>query len=450
MTPRRAVAFLVLIVAVVFAAYTVVARLAMSWDMTAEGSASLSDETKRVLGSVDRRLEITAFFTREQPGRVEAATLLSRYRDENRRITFRVLDPSLAAGEMERLGIEETGSAAVVDASDDDNVEIAPYTIEIDVTSAIARLLRDVEGTVCFSTGHGERAISDESLDGLSEAAALLRNNGYRPRSVDLVTQRSQIARCDAIVVAAPTNRIDRDVRTRLARHLRRGGKVMLLGDPRVDADLTPLAERWGIRFVDGIVLEGDAASHLPRDVTAPIVSRYGGGNAAVRGLGPTFFPVAMAVEGRGRKGDPALTVAEIAFTSRLGYLDRDDVGSFDEDVDVEGPVALAAAADKSEVLDAGTSRARIRRTRVLAFGDVDFASNGFLSEGANARLFVQSIDWLTQPEDLVTAVPTFPQVRELELTQARSRYMLFLMAGVVPGLFVLAGGFVWVLRRSR
>ena len=450
MSPRRALSLIVLAVVVAFSTYAFIARAAVSWDVTAEGSATLSDETKRVLRSIDERIEITAFFGRESPGRVEAATLLSRYRGANRRITFRILDPALAPGEMQRLGIEETGSAAVHRASDDEDVEIAPYTIEIDLTSAIARLLRDVQGTVCFSDGHGERATDNESLDGLSQAVALLKDNGYRTRTIDLLTRAAQLRRCDAVVVAAPTNRIDSGARRRVVRHLRGGGKILLLADPRAETDLTPLAKRWGITLLDGLVLEADDASHLPGDVTAPIVSRYAGDSAVVRGLGPTFFPGAMGVEGKPQKGDPGLAVAEIAHTSRLGYLDRDDVGSFDEDVDVEGPVALAAAADDSEVTQPGTARAGIRRTRLLAFGDVDFATNGFISEGANATLLVQSIDWLTQPEDLVTAVPNFPTVRELELTQARSRYMLFLTAGVVPGLFVIAGGFVWVLRRSR
>jgi ABC-type uncharacterized transport system involved in gliding motility auxiliary subunit len=89
-------------------------------------------------------------------------------------------------------------------------------------------------------------------------------------------------------------------------------------------------------------------------------------------------------------------------------------------------------------------------RTLVIAFGDVDFASNAFFSEASNAKLFIQAIDWLTQPEDLVTAVPNFPKVRELKLTQARNRYMLVLTAGIVPGLFLIAGAMVWVLRRGR
>ena len=86
----------------------------------------------------------------------------------------------------------------------------------------------------------------------------------------------------------------------------------------------------------------------------------------------------------------------------------------------------------------------------MLAWGDVHFATDAFITDGSNARLWVQGIDWLTQPEDLVTAVPNFPKLRELDLTAARSRYMLFLTAGVVPGLFVIAGALVWALRRGR
>jgi hypothetical protein len=231
--------------------------------------------------------------------------------------------------------------------------------------------------------------------------------------------------------------------------YLRATGKVFLMADPDADGDLTPIGKPWGIRFVRGVVLEGDEGSHLPSDVTAPIVSRYAGASPAVRGLGPTYFPRAMGVDARGT-GDPGLTVAEVAFTSRLGYLDRGKLSSFDPKVDVAGPVALGAAADRSEVERPGTMKARIRRTRILAWGDVDFATNAFIGDAANARLFLQGIDWLTQPEDLVTAVPNFPKVRELKLTQARSRYLLVLNAGLIPGLFLIAGAFVWVVRRGR
>jgi ABC-type uncharacterized transport system involved in gliding motility auxiliary subunit len=448
MKPRVLVGAFALFVAAVVGANARVGRAHVEWDLTAERSASLSPETLRVLRDVDRRIEITAFFPRDAVGRVEAATLLSRYRKANRRVTFRILDPQLVPGEARRLGVEQIGSAAVQEVSRPKKVEIAQYTIEIDVTSAIARLVRNVHSSVCFTSGHGERGVTDTTAAGLSRGAELLKDNGYRVRSVDLLALR-KIPRCDALVVAAPTSSLGKRTSGLIRAYLRVAGKAFLMADPDADGDLTPVGKHWGIRFVRGVVLEGDQGSHLPSDVTAPIVSRYSGASPAVRGLGPTYFPRAMGVDARGTR-DPGLSVAAIAYTSRLGYLDRSKLTSFEPKVDQPGPVALGAAADRSSVERPGSAKARIQRTRILAWGDVDFATNAFIGDASNARLLLQGVDWLTQPEELVTAVPNFPKVRELKFTQARSRYLLMLSAGVIPGLFLIAGAFVWVLRRGR
>jgi hypothetical protein len=328
-------------------------------------------------------------------------------------------------------------------------VEVAQYTIEIDVTSAIARLLRDVEGTVCFEEGHGEHGIADASEDGLSQAAELLRSNGYEVDTIDLLARSDVDDGCDAVVVAAAKTKFGSRARRALTRFLDSSGKLLVLADPDADADLTAVTRRWGIRFLGGVVVEGDEGAHLPQDLTAPIVTRYAGGSSVVRGLGPTFFPRTMGISAKGTD-DTGLTVTELARTSDVSYLDRNDFEDFDPKVDADGPVVIGASADDSTVERPGTERARIVRTRILAWGDVDFATNGFVTDGDNASLWVQGIDWLTQPEDLVTAVPRFPKLRELDLTAARSRYVLFLTAGVVPGLFLIAGAMVWVIRRSR
>ncbi len=449
MTPRRALLGLAALLVVVIGVNIGIGRLGRAWDLTAEGSASLSEETLRVLREVDRRIDIVAFFPRDAVGRVEASTLLSRYRRANRRVTFRVLDPKLAPGEAQRLGIQEVGSAAVRLVGDRERIEIAQYTIEIDVTSAIARSIRDVDATVCFTTGHGERAHDDAGATGMSEAAAVLARNGYEVRSIDLLATPRVPRRCAAVVVAAAASSLGDEAAAALSDYLAGAGKAFFLADPDAEGDLTPVVREWGIRFRRGILFERDPDAHLPDDPTAPIVTRYAGGSPAVRGLGPTFYPRAMSVQARDT-GDPGLSVSEVAMASEGSYLDREDLDRFDPDVDTEGPVAVGVAADRSEVRRPGTERASIRRTRILAWSDVDFVTNSFIADAANARLWIQGIDWLTQPEDLVTAVPAFPKVRELELTEARSRYLLGLTAGVIPGLFLIAGAFVWVIRRAK
>ena len=164
-----------------------IARVRAQWDLTAEGSATLSEQTRRVLDEVDRRIEITAFFPRDALGRVEAATLLARYRRGEP--PDHLPDPRsrLAPGEAQRLGVQEIGSAAVQDRGDRERIEIAQYTIEIDVTSAIARLVRGVDATVCFTTGHGERRARRPIRTDSPRRRRCCARNGYARESIDLL-----------------------------------------------------------------------------------------------------------------------------------------------------------------------------------------------------------------------------------------------------------------------
>lgn len=437
----------VVVVLAVAALNVLTTRTRLEWDLTAERSATLSDATRRVLRRVDRPLRVTAFFGRDEPGRVEAVTLLSRYRKANRRVSFRVLDPAQAPGEARRLGIVASGSAGLHMSG---RTEVAQDAIEIDITSAIARLLRDASGTVCFTTGHGERAVADRSPRGMSIAARMLRDNGYHVLDADLLVEPVPPSGCDALVLASPESSPGEPALTALHRYLGGAGKLLVMMDPESAVDPSPLTEPFGIGFARGIVLEGDPGSRLRDDPTAPIVSRFFAANPAVRGLPPTYHPGAQAVVVRD-PDRPSLSVAALAETTSRAYLERDPGGevAFDPAVDLAGPVTLGAAADDSRVEEIRGSPA-IRRTRIVAWGDVDFASNAFLTDGGNARLLLQSIDWLTQPEPLIGAVPTFPSVRELRLTEARLRYVAFVTAGFVPGLFLLAGALVWALRRGR
>ena len=86
----------------------------------------------------------------------------------------------------------------------------------------------------------------------------------------------------------------------------------------------------------------------------------------------------------------------------------------------------------------------------VLGRRDVDFATNKFIGTGGNARLFLQAMDWATTREDLVPLNANIPAYRPLDLTAARTRYARVLSMGVVPGLFLLAGAWVWAIRRRR
>lgn len=119
------------------------------------------------------------------------------------------------------------------------------------------------------------------------------------------------------------------------------------------------------------------------------------------------------------------------------------------------GPVVLAGAADRSEIGTTGETRLEeggpsVNRTRLLVYADAQWATNGFIGQLANSRLFANGLNWLAGEEDLVAIPGVDPDLRRLTLTAGRRRQMAIGAIGAVPALALGAGAAVWLRRRKR
>lgn len=411
-------------------------------DLTAEHSLTLSTETKRVLARVTHKVKITAALFRTDPDRTPAAALLSRYQRQNRLISYRIVDPGEVPATVIELGIDPAAGGVALQSGD--HTEVTGLVTEQDLTAAIARLLRGRAPTLCATTGHGELDTTAHTTDGLGRAAALLVSNGYRVQPLDLLHETSVPSACSALLVARPTAALG-PAADAIAAYLRGGGRAVVLADPESNVDLGGVLAPYGMRIERGIVLEGSSDNHLPDDPLSPIVRIYGTLHPITRRLAPSVFP---AVEGITVHADPAagLSVTPLAQTTKDSFLERKPATPhFDEGEDIAGPVTIAAAADRS-VLEGST----IQRSRVVVFGDADFATDSAIDQGGNSRLFVQATDWAALEGDLVAVSSNVALLRPLDFTEARARYAQILMAGIVPALFLVAGGLVWAVRRNR
>lgn len=414
------------------------------WDLTEDDTNTLTDQTLGVLDALERDVEIKVFLRRDEPGRIEAAALLNRYSRRQPRIDFEVLDPDEAPGEVRRVGVDPIfGGAAVVAGTE---TELAPTVTEQDLTAALARIVRGRSATVCFLTGLGELDATSTAVGGLSEARGALVDNGYDVTSVDLLVDGAIPSTCDAAVLARPTVEPEAALDA-LATWLDADGKLLVLTDPSESVELASLLGPYGLGVDRGVVFEADPEVTVVDDPTTPIIRTYSSAHPVVQRLAPTLFPGTQGVVvDDDREPEEGLTVSRLADTSELSYLETEPLApAFDPAEDLGGPVTVAGAADRSRITDDG-----VRRTRVIVFGDADWASNGFLAEGANAALWVRSFDWLTLEEDLVAVTTNLARDRPLRLTEERRTYVQILTIGIVPALLLLAGAMVWAVRRSR
>jgi len=406
-------------------------------DLTAGRTLSLSSETKSLLRALPASVDITAFISHDEPGRVEAVALLDRYERTHRNVTARVLDPLARPGEVQRLGIDPMVGGVALELGDE--VELAAAVTEQDLTLALARLVRGELPRVCVTTGHGELDATSTLSNGLSRATGVLRDNGYEVGTVDLLVEPSVPPDCGAVVVAGPATSLA-PAGSALREWHRADGRLLVLAESDLDAGLDEVLRGSGLRLLGGIVAEADPGSVIAGDPTAPIIRRYGSANPVVRSLPPTFLVGTGGIE-LDETHEAGRTVNRLADTSAASLLLAEPYG--DRSDARTGPITVMAAVDASRNVE-GT----IHRRRLVVIADADFATNAYIGEAGNARLLVQAVDWLTVDESLVSITSNLAAPRPLELTAARRTYALLLSAGVLPGLLLVSGAVVWALRR--
>jgi hypothetical protein len=124
------------------------------------------------------------------------------------------------------------------------------------------------------------------------------------------------------------------------------------------------------------------------------------------------------------------------------------------DDSDKKGPVSLAAAVSAPVATpaeapkDGAAADAKKTETRLVAFGDADFASNAALGVQGNRDLFLNTVNWLAQQENLIAIRAKDPEDRRITLTEDQQRRIFYLTVLIVPGLILLAGVQTWWRRR--
>ena len=106
-----------------------------------------------------------------------------------------------------------------------------------------------------------------------------------------------------------------------------------------------------------------------------------------------------------------------------------------------KGALPLAAAgtytADKPD-----------KQGRFVVIGNSQWAANSFLAFNGNSDLALNTMDWLSSDEDLISIRPKPPEDRELNMTANQMRWMRISSQFLLPLIVVFAGVSVWWQRR--
>ena len=449
---RRAVVVGVVLVAVVLGGNLLAYAHNAQADLSAAHRFSLAPQTKSVTDQVKSPLKVTAFLNKAGATARDARFLLARYHELNRQISFSVVDPDADPAAARRYGVGQYSTVALTYRGR--RVD-APSVTELDISTGILRLVRGGTKTVCVVTGHGEPALDDQSGQGLSKVADVLRHNAYEIRMLDLTVGQAAVPPdCAALFEFGPRDPLGPQEVQAVSAYAKAAGRVMVVTSSLSTADPNPLVETWGVHFLGGVVV--DPKRSEGGDQTNVVIETLPTSSPVVDGVTRLQFP-ATAGLALARDLREGLTVERLATTSDASFLESnpDQEMQFDRN-DIPGPVVVATASDDSHVEASGEQRvpgggARVVRTRVLTTASDTWLTNDFLDRLSNRRFFVNGLGWLTQDEQLIATTAQVSTDRSLPLTAERQARILVVTVGLVPGAIIGAGLLAhFGLRRRR
>jgi ABC-type uncharacterized transport system involved in gliding motility auxiliary subunit len=87
-------------------------------------------------------------------------------------------------------------------------------------------------------------------------------------------------------------------------------------------------------------------------------------------------------------------------------------------------------------------------RSRLVVVGDSDFATNSFFHILGNGKLFLNTINFLAEQENLIGIQPRSFDAPRVNLTNRQMKGTVFLSVILIPGLLALVGVAVWWRQR--
>lgn len=404
------------------------------FDLTAEGLYSLSDQTKKVLAGLQKDVKIIKFDKQDD---TQLADQMNEFKYQTKRLSFERIDPQQRPEMARQYAVKALGETVVAAG---DRIERPTASDEQSLINAILKVTRETLKTVCFTDGHEEKTLADA----YSQAEAKLKGENYQTKTINLATSKQVPSECAMLVVAGPKTSILPPEVSMIGQYLDNGGKAMLLLDPDTDPQLDDVLKKWAIEIGKDFVLDFSQVGQMfGGGPGAPLVMSYGSHpitQSFTRSM--TIFPQARSVKvtaagGTGVNSSTLLTASPESW----GETDlKPGVEPQLDDKDTKGPVTIGAVASKS--------MGENKETRLVVIGDSDFASNQAFRFQRNGDLFMNSINWLAQDEDLISIRPKTATNRSVTMSGAQLNTFWWLAVVILPLGIIGIGTFIWMKRR--
>jgi ABC-type uncharacterized transport system involved in gliding motility auxiliary subunit len=447
-----AAVYIIIVLAAVVLANYLANNYNKSYDSTANKQFSLSDQTIKVLKNLQQPVAIS-YFDRQSnfSGVGGAKDLLDRYAAQSNKVHLNYIDPVKKPELAKAAAVRTTGTIVVETAG---RRQEAKGLTEEDVTGAIIRAIKGSERNVCIVQGTGEHRLDDSESGGFSVLKELLERNNYKTQTVNLL-QKPEIGKeCTVLIVGGPRLDYVQPAVDAIKKYVEGGGRALFALDPPLQLKgdsigenklLTDQLAAWGVTPDKDLVVDLNPLNRLLGFSAAVVLIQQYESQAIVRDMKDeaTAFPLSRSLD---TKSADKTSVDKLFQTSQDSFgtpnLNSPSVNPEDPK-NKKGPLTLGAAATYNNGQQGNNGR-------FVVVGSSSWLQNSILGSRnfGNHDLFLNTVNWLSSDEDLISIRPKEPEDRRLTLSLRQMRLLFYSSVIFFPLIVVAAGLGVWWRRR--
>lgn len=430
-------------------------------DLTEQSLYSLSDQTRRIVASLDKDVDLYLLATTGNEDDT-ISLLLDRYSSLSDHISVSYVDPTSQPTFLDGYDLTTSqlyANSVIVDCGGRfrlvgyDEIYVTSYVSDSSsyygystttefagenaLTNAIHYVSSDDLPKLYALTGHGETELDSSITD-------MIAQDNMELESLSLLSLEAVPEDATALVINAPQNDLGEDESAMLIEWMLGGGRIVLITD-YIDSgempNLMSVTEIMGMTIGDGLIIEGDSSMHIGRYpyYLLPDVASHEITDAIIDGGYYILTPLAQGIE---TVEGASASVTNLLSTSASAYTKADGMNAATtekEEGDAEGTFYPAAASELGE--------GRM----------VWFASSSMLDSyidqavsGANSDLFLNALNWMVGQEESISIRTKSLDRSTLTVTSAQNSFWSIVMIGLIPLCFIALGATVTIRRKRR
>lgn len=442
-------------VAILVGISLIVHRFPWRVDLTEGRSQSISSQSQKIVKKIKEDIWIKAFFQEGNPGKKKAQALFEIYAYTNPHIHYQFIDPDRQPSLAQQYGVRNYGALTLESKGKTQNVASAD---EEGLTNGLLRLMQTKAKKVVFLSGHGEKSIQDSQRAGFTMAKGLLEKENYQVEEMNLLAGGGLAKETHCLVIAGPKKPFFSEEIEDLKKYVKTGGRVVLLLEPYQDAGFKEWLSSLGVTLGNDILVD-KMSRVFGGDYLIPMAGIYGQHPITERFNVATFYPTARSLTlspspPTGVSYDVLVRSSSESWAETNKRKLEKGEAAFDAGQDKKGPlllavlVTLSSQGEKAESKEPKGKEKKSPKGQIVLFGDSDFASNGFFNLSGNGDIFLNTVNYLTEEEQLISIRPAKTPIRPLTLSSTQAKVLFWVPMVLLP--FGVIGAGIWVWRSRR